>query len=398
MSDYRYVTTQLYQSGSTPNPIIGEYQFTRVNFTQQLSSIGTFTGEILLSGLNPSTTNIEAGTTPGKVALYVFKGSTPVWGGIIWNREWDEENQLLKITAQEMVSYYQHRILNNMTGSAYYSTNADGSGTGVAGIVYNGVDPLAIIKDLLTACNAKSHGNIGVTWASSNPSSVSGGTTVSRTFFDFELKTAYQAWKDLAQGAAYLDFVIKPVISGGNITNQLVVGTPTLGTTYDPTSTSSLNFQFPGNVVSYTYTEDGSRVGNYLYGIGYGANQARIIDKHLDSGKIGSTGTWPLLEDSVNYVDIVTPALLTTITTGKLAAVSYPPTTVQIVTNTYTDPLYGTYNIGDGVNLIIADDRFNGGVAGIYRIIGIDVQPGETSADRVTLTLNLPLATTLVAG
>ena len=99
-----------------------------------------------------------------------------------------------------------------------------------------------------------------------------------------------------------------------------------------------------------------------------------------------------------SYVDIVTPALLSTITTGKLAAVSYPPTTVQIVTNTYTDPLYGTYNIGDGVNLIIADDRFNGGVAGIYRIIGIDVQPGETSADRVTLTLNLPLATTLVAG
>jgi hypothetical protein len=398
MSDYRYVTTQLYQSGSTPNPIIGEYQFTRVNFTQQLSSIGTFTGEILLSGLDPNTTNIEAGTTPGKVALYVFKGSTPVWGGIIWNREWDEENQLLKITAQEMVSYYQHRILNNMTGSAYYSTNADGSGTGVAGIVYNGVDPLAIIKDLLTACNAKSHGNIGVTWASSNPSSVSGGATVTRTFFDFELKTAYQAWKDLAQGASYLDFVIKPVMSSGNITNQLIVGTPTLGTTYDPTSTSSLNFQFPGNVVSYTYTEDSSRVGNYLYGIGYGANQARIIDKHYDSSKITGSGTWPLLEDSVNYVDIVTPALLTTITTGKLAAVSYPPTTVQIVTNTYTDPIYGTYNIGDGVNLIIADDRFNGGVAGTYRIIGIDVQPGETSADRVTLTLNLPLATTLVAG
>ena len=398
MSDYRYVTTQLYQSGSTPNPIIGEYLFTRVNFTQQLSSIGTFTGEILLSGLDPNTTNIEAGTTPGKVALYVFKGSTPVWGGIIWHREWDAENQLLKITATEMLSYYQHRILNNMTGSANYSTNADGSGTGVAGIVYTNADPIYIIHDLLTACNAKSHGNIGVTWASSNPSSVSGGATVTRTFFDFELKTPYQAWKDLAQGASYLDFAIKPVMSGGNITNQLIVGTPTLGTTYNAASTSSLNFQFPGNVVSYTYTEDSTRVGNYLYGIGYGANQARIIDKHYDSSKITGSGTWPLLEDSVNYVDIVTPALLSTITTGKLAAVSYPPTTVQIVTNTYTDPLYGTYNIGDGVNLIIADDRFNGGVAGTYRIIGIDVQPGETSADRVTLTLNLPLSTTLVAG
>ena len=74
MTDYRYVTTQLYQSGSTPNPIIGEYPFTRVNFTQQLSTIGTFTGDLLLSGFDASTMNIDAGLTPGKVALYVFHG------------------------------------------------------------------------------------------------------------------------------------------------------------------------------------------------------------------------------------------------------------------------------------------------------------------------------------
>ena len=64
--DYRYVTTQLYQSGSTPNPIIGEYPFTRVNFTQQLSSVGTFTGELLLSGLDAQALNVDEGLTPGK--------------------------------------------------------------------------------------------------------------------------------------------------------------------------------------------------------------------------------------------------------------------------------------------------------------------------------------------
>ena len=127
--DYRYVTTQLYQSGSTPNSIIGEYPFTRVNFTQQLSSVGTFTGELLLSGLDASTLNLDDGLTPGKVALYVFRGDNPVWSGIIWNRDWDSSTQSIKITAKEMLSYYDHRLISGFTTSSYYTSNISGTGS-----------------------------------------------------------------------------------------------------------------------------------------------------------------------------------------------------------------------------------------------------------------------------
>ena len=401
-SDFRYVTTQLYQSGATPNPVIGEYPFTNVNFTQQLSSIGTFTGELLISGFDGSTLNLDAGTTPGQTALYVFKGSTPVWAGIIWLREWDSSTQMLKVTAREMLSYFEHRRITGFTGSSNYNANA--GGTGVGGLVYGnastgiGVDPLYMMKDILTYANAKSHGNIGISWSSSNPSTAYGSSTVIRTFFDFELKTVYQAWKDLAQAATYFDFVIKPRVSSGKIINEVIVGTPTLGATYNAASNSSINLHFPGNIIDYIYTEDSANVGNYLYGIGYGANQNRLISKYYDADKIGSGGTWPLLENNVSFIDVVNQNLLNTVTNGKLAAVSYPPTTLQVIINSYTDPVYGTYNIGDQVHLVISDDRFWTGANANYRIIGIDVQPGENGPDRITLTLNLPLATNLVAG
>ena len=113
IQDYTYVTTQLYQSGSTPNPIIAELPFTRVNFTSQLSSIGAFSGELLLSGVNANAMNVDAGTTPGKVILWVLHGGLPVWSGVIWNREYDSESQVMKINAQEMLSTINIAVSTN---------------------------------------------------------------------------------------------------------------------------------------------------------------------------------------------------------------------------------------------------------------------------------------------
>ena len=73
---FRYVTTNLYQSGSSANPIIAELPFTNVNFTQQLNSIGTFQGEVLLSGINSTNLNVYDGTIPGKTILWVIYNDT----------------------------------------------------------------------------------------------------------------------------------------------------------------------------------------------------------------------------------------------------------------------------------------------------------------------------------
>ena len=273
-----------------------------------------------------------------------------------------------------------------------------------------------MLTDLLTGANARSHGNIGVTYL--GPSSSSG--TAIRSFFDFELKSVYQAWKDLSTSSTFFDFLIKPYLVSGNLVNYLVAGTPTFGATYNPIYNGSLNFEFPGNIIHYSYVEDSSRVGNNIFGLGYGANNNRLISNYYDRSKIYGSNTWPLLEENVNMIDVVSTDLLKQTTLGKLLAIGYPPTTMQIVIPSYVDPYLGTYSVGDQVKVLINDDRFpkglsvtptnsatvysDGGVlpdtgsTSLYRIVGIDVEPGENGPDRVTLTLNLPLATTLTAG
>ena len=367
---FRYVTTNIYQSGSTPNPVIAELPFTGVNFTQQLNSIGTFQGNVLLSGINSTNLNVYNGTTPGKTILWVIYNDTessnsyPVWSGVIWNREYDSENQTLSITAQEMLSLYQRRRISD---TKTYTTQ----------------DPTYIAQNLMQYTEAKSYGKTGLTY--SVPSS---SFSTTKTYNNYEFKSVYQAVKDLAQN--FFDFAIIPYLSSGDLVNQFTIGLP-LGTPYSSSDPTSAVFQFPGNVISYRFPEDGISAANRLYGLGYGANSKKLTTTAVDSAKY--TDGFPLLEDAVNYIDIGDQTLLNNTTLGHLNAVSYPPTTVEIVIPTYVDPYYYThYSIGDTVQVRITDDYFPSGLSLILRIVGMSVNPGENGPDRVTLTLTRELA------
>ena len=367
---FRYVTTNIYQSGSTANPVIAELPFTGVNFTQQLNSIGTFQGNVLLSGINSTNLNVYNGTTPGKTILWVIYNDTqssnsyPVWSGVIWNREYDSENQTLFITAQEMLSLYQRRRISDTK-------------------TYTSQDPTYIAKDLMQYTEAKSYGKTGLTY-----SVASSAFSTTKTYNNYEFKSVYQAVKDLAQN--FFDFAITPYLSGGNLVNQFTVGIP-LGTPYSSSDPTSAVFQFPGNVISYRFPEDGISAANRLYGLGYGANAKKLTTTAVDSAKY--TDGFPLLEDAVNYIDIGDQTLLNNVTLGQLNAISYPPTTVEIVIPTYVDPYYYThYSIGDTVQVRITDDYFPAGLSLILRIVGMSVNPGENGPDRVTLTLTRELA------
>ena len=367
---FRYVTTNIYQPGSTPNPIIAELPFTDVNFTQQLNSIGTFQGHVLLSGINSTNLNVYNGTIPGQTILWVIYNDTqssnsyPVWSGVIWQREYDSESQQLHITAQEMLSLYQRRRISDTK-------------------TYTAQDPTYIAQNLMQYTEAKSYGKTGLTYYV--PSSA---TTIDRTYNYYEYKSVYQAIKDLAQN--YFDFAIIPYLSGNDLINQFTIGMP-LGIPYSSSDPTSAVFQFPGNIISYRFPEDGFSAANRLYGLGYGANTNRITTTAVDTAKY--TDGFPLLEDSVNYIDIKNQTVLNATTLGNLNAISYPPTTVEIVIPTYIDPYYYThYSIGDTVQVRIQDDYFPSGLTLILRIVGLSVNPGENGPDRVTITLTRQLA------
>jgi hypothetical protein len=460
--EFRYVTTNLYQtpkslnpSVSQANPIIAELPFTGVVYTNQLNSIGTFNGHLLLSGSNSYIYNSYEGTIPGKTILWVLYSnadngvSVPVWSGVIWGREYDASNQTLSITAQEMMSLFNRRLI---TTTRDYTNNPSDP---------LGYDPSYIAQNLLDLDENRLHGDVGLnTTLFVNPTAY----RTKQKYESFQYKPVYQAIKDLS--ANFFDFKIAPGIAQGNLVNYFHLDDP-LGVTYSASDPYALVFSYPGNLVDYKYPEDGSSAANRLYGFGYGTGTVQYQAIAQDDSKLGTytvtgatrngvtatyttnpnhaflvgqtvivysstvtsfngsftvlsitsntftvanstsstfsgsavaVGDWPLLEQTAQFTDIGQLQLLKDLTVGQLDSISYPPTTIQIIIPTYIDPVYTSYNVGDQIRLNIKDDYFPSGLYNeVLRIIAISVEPGENGPSRVTLTLTRQLAAGVVS-
>lgn len=408
MSDFRYITTALLNTNPLyNNPILAELPLTNVTFDVQLNSIGTFTGEMLLSGLDAQKLNIMNGTNPGQTCLYVDYNGKIIWGGIIWQRDYDSTTQMLKITGQEMLSYFKRRKITPLNTSYYNS-----GGITPTSVTYTNTDVCTVANDLLVNYTALvNYPNQGVTRYGSiglRGSSTTAGFNITRTYFDFELKEVYQAVKDLSDGldsssaTPFFDFCITYSYDGsGNPVKQFTMLTP-----YQSYTGSNPVFQFPGNIAEYSYSEDATNTVNALFGLGYGANSNKTIAVALDNsytnqGSINSTnGNAAILEDVQSFVDVEDNNLLNALTLGQLNArsgITLPgsggtyisaPEVLQVVLPPYVDPYLGTFAVGDFARVILRDDRFPSGYDYLkWRVHVISVEPGENGASRVTVTL-----------
>ena len=357
-TQYRYLLADV-----LTNNILAELSLTNVNFTQQLNAAGSFTGDLLLSGVNSTSLNVLNSTIPGRCAVYVDRSGTLVWGGIIWAREWDSANQHLKISAREFESYFERRRI-------------------ISTLAFEGVDQLVIAQELIEAAQSVPYGNIGVVV----PTTTSGVIIGSQVYYGYELKTYFSALSDLAKNNNGFDFNIAVSYDGsGNPVKTLQLGYPRLGDA-STTSVSVPVFTLPaGNIIQYNYKEDGTKAVNSLYATGAGSNEGKLIANSVDSTKTASG--WPLLEDSTNYSNITDSTLLSGLASGQVLAASYPPQTIQVVAPPYLDPVYGSYAIGDQARLVIQDPFYPSQFDGNYRIIGLNVTPGENAGERVTITM-----------
>jgi hypothetical protein len=359
---YRYLFVDL-----PTNTIIAELPLTGVGFTQQLNQAGTFSGHLLLSGLNAAAFNIDASTIPGKCGIYVDRNGILVWGGVIWGRTYNSSDQTLSFTAREWISYFERRRITTTRN-------------------FNNTDQLVIAKTLIEDAQNEPYGDIGILYNTAGQTS--SGVLVDRVYYDYELKTVFNAIQDLSRQDDGFDFDIDIEYDGitGLPTKAFNTYFPRSGTAYDPNDPEAVVFQFPaGNVVEYEYPEDGSIAANTIYALGAGSNEGKLISIAQNAAFL--LDGWPLLEDQANYSDITDQTVLDELASAQVIAVSYPPTTIKMVVPPYVVPEYGTYEVGDDARVMIYDNRFPEGLDAIYRIVGISVQPGEDGPERATLTL-----------
>lgn len=356
---YRYLFADL-----LTNEILAELPLTGVSFTKQLNQSGTFSGHVLLSALQSAQFNVNAATIPGRSVVYVDRDGELIWGGIIWNRTYNSTEQALGITAREMESYFERRRISTTQS-------------------FNNIDQLVIARTLIDNAQLVPFGDIGVITGSETS-----GVLIDRVYYDYELKNVYQAIQDLSRAEDGFDFYID--VAYDNITEEpkktLVLAYPRSGTVYDVNDPEALVFIFPaGNIVEYEFPEDASIAANKIYALGAGSNEGKLVSIADDTTKFADG--WALLEDVANYSDVTDSTLLDELSIGQVLAVSYPPTTLKIVVPAYVTPVLNDYDIGDDARIIITDERFPGTLDAVYRIVALNVQPGEDGPERVTITL-----------
>jgi hypothetical protein len=356
---YRYLLADL-----VTNQIIAELPLTGVSFTQQLNQAGTLQGHLLLSGVNASGLNVDTSTIPGRNAIYVDRDNVIVWGGVVWGREYNSTSQTLTITAREFISYFERRRINTTTA-------------------YTATDQLTIARNLIDNAQTQTYGNIGLVY--NTRGQTTSGILIDRVYYSYELKSVFQAIQDLSRQTTGFDFSVDVYYESGSIIKAFNTYYPKSGTSYSTSNPYAVVFNMPGNIVEYVYPEDGSIAANKIYTLGAGSNEGKLISIATDSTKL--TSGWALLEDQANYSDITDIDVLNDLATGRIRALSYPPTTVKVIVPAYEAPVFGTYKVGDSARLIITDSRFPNTLDFVYRIVGLSVQPGEDGPERVTVTL-----------
>jgi hypothetical protein len=88
--------------------VLAEIPFKGVSFERSIKAAGGFSGNIPVI---PETASMDLynSTMPGKTGLYVVRDSECVWGGIIWNRNYNVVERELSVSASEFTSYFYHR-------------------------------------------------------------------------------------------------------------------------------------------------------------------------------------------------------------------------------------------------------------------------------------------------
>jgi len=126
---YRYFTADI-----LTNKILMEIPFRGVSYELAIKAAGKFDGKIPAIPANESL-DLYNSTMPGQTALYVVRDGVCVWGGIIWSREIDTQDNDLRVSASEFTSYFYHRRVWK-TWSHQYGAHVS-IANGVAGVFFD---------------------------------------------------------------------------------------------------------------------------------------------------------------------------------------------------------------------------------------------------------------------
>jgi hypothetical protein len=387
-----------------PPVLIGELPLTGVSFSSRLNSPGSFNGSMNLN--DPKVEALVGATTPGRTLLIADMDGSIVWGGIIWTRSYDNQDNVLQVGGSEAWSYFQQRAqaadyslapTQNLNGGAptWWTTNPDASYHQAAQMVSDacGVKIGGVNYCMFTSWYANNGGASSLyngavnTWVTGSPVLI---------FPSFPIQQ-YQVIDDIVTSLAQtgytvgFDWAVDWSWSSG--TGSLPVATLNFHFPYRGRAVTATGFAIDTALsVPYTWPEDATQMADKVYGLATGAGGFE-----LDATQSATlTAGWPLLEKVNTYSQTNDQQSLSGSVSDDLDIAQLP-----VITPTFVCPLSGggaqidlrEVLMGDEVQIFIdPDPRFPTGYSGTnpLRITGTDVTIADEGVSTVQFTCTIP--------
>lgn len=353
--------------------VLEELPLTGVRWGKRLNDAGAMSGRWQLGPAEHR--DAYALTTPTKTALFAVRDSVPQWGGIVWTRAYDSESEAVSIQAGDFWSYFDHRkvvpFLSTFPGDTGFVAKQ--------AVTFTAVEQNEIARQLVTLAQAHTGGDIGI-----ELDTTISGTLRDRTYSGYELTDVGEALRLLAnvEGGPDVMFDVGQG-TGGRPRRVLRVGDPMLGQQGSPHV-----WEVGGNVLTYTWPSDGTRMATRTYGVGDGIEEAALV-AFAENFDLYGQG-WPLLEAETGYTTVTDPSTLNAHARADLAAATLPVVLPALKVRGDMPPFLGQFGVGDDGRLIIAaGDRFHrGGLDARMRVVQMDVEPETSEGEQVTLTMS----------
>ncbi|WP_199444451.1 hypothetical protein [Umezawaea beigongshangensis] len=356
------------------NVVLEEVRLHAVSFNKPLNASGRFDASWKLS---PATDRLDPYrlTTPCKRAVYAIRDDRPMWGGIIWTRDYDSATETVRISAGEFWSYFDHRWVLPVLP-------ADPDLFAVAGLPptgFDNVDQNAIARGLLALAQSHTGGDIGIEIATDTSLS---DVLRDRNYPPWKLSSVGDMLRNLTNviGGQDLVFDVAPG-TGAAPRRVLRQGTPWLGQ-----QGSAHRWEIGGNVTRYGWPSDGTRMLTRAAAVGEGIDEGTPIAIDEDPGRYAQG--WPLLEGDIGYDGDSADVLF-----GHAQAdreVSRMPVVLPtLITRGDSSPTAAEVDRGDDGVLVVprGGDRFHTrGLEAPVRVVDMKFTPGA-QAERVELTL-----------
>lgn len=354
MSQYTYIFTDL-----LTGTVKAELPLTGVSFSSQLDGVGSFSGTLPLGDPRITALDWQDALEEARTAIFVDRDGVLVWGGILWTLS--RGNAAITLGAQDFWSYFSRRYVTKT-------------------VSWTNVDQLTIAASLINTAQLAKNGNIGVIVPTVVSTVLRSQTIPADQFTD--VASAVQSLATLQNG---FDFAIDVLYSGTPPTPKLslTLSYPGRGRF---AAASGLVFSLPGNILSYTWPEDGTAFATTVYALGSGSGPTMLRSTAstpalLDAG-------YPLLETTVPYKSTIQQSLLDAQAQSQAVVLGQPVIAATLMVRADADPVLGTYSVGDEARVQIQDVQFPAPIDAAYRIIAMTVNPPSAGTyESVSVTL-----------